>query len=228
MASYYRRFIPNFAIDAAPLNHLLRGDVNPKDKRKTLNWGEQQAKAVQTLKAALSSPPLLALPDFGKPFRLVTDGCAVGLAGSLSQAGPDGKEIPIAYASRATTKAEEKWSTTDLEAMAAVWAMETFRPFLLGRPFTLETDHQALVTVLNATANGKHVRWATRAMEYDFKIVHRKGKDNPVADALSRAPLPRENAPATSTTATSNPAPRRVLPGTSTWARFCPDKDGFS
>lgn len=183
MTGYYRKFIPHYAVNAFPLNELLRKDV-------AWRWGEEEERAFRYLIDTLASDRVLAPPNFDLPFLLQTDGCKKGFGAVLSQIHANGAERPIAFISRSTKETERNWSTTDLEAGAAVWACETFRHYLLGRNFTLITDHTALKQVLGSSKPGKHARWTLRLMEFAFEIVHRKGRLHANADAPSRYPLP--------------------------------------
>jgi hypothetical protein len=92
IASYYRKFIPNFSRIAAPLHALLKANMS-------FEWKEEQELAFQTLKDKLVSKPILQYPDFAKEFVLTTDASNDGLGAILSQ-GEIGKDLPIAYASR--------------------------------------------------------------------------------------------------------------------------------
>ncbi|KAE8951915.1 hypothetical protein PR002_g32825 [Phytophthora rubi] len=136
MAGYYRRFVPNFAEKAAPLTRLLRKGVE-------WSWGAPQQEAFECLKRVLTGRPLLAYPDFSKPFTLVTDASKVGLGAALTQDQGQGEQ-PVAYASKVNAKNVAQYGITDLECAAVIWAVKLFRPYLYGRKFRLVTDHAAL------------------------------------------------------------------------------------
>jgi hypothetical protein len=137
-------------------------------------------------KTLLTQSDILQYPDFEKPIVLTTDASNFALGAVLSQ-GPIGQDRPVAYASRTLTKTEERYSAIEKELLAIVWATQYFRPYLFGRRFTLFTDHQPLTYALNLkTPNTKLVKWRLQLLEYDFEIKHRPGKQNVVADALSR------------------------------------------
>ena len=133
LAGYYRRFIPDFAKIARPLHYLLQKEIK-------FMWGEAQENAFITLKQKLCSQPLLQYPDFNSPFVITTDVSDFALGGVLSQ-GPIGKDLPIAYTSRALVNAELNYTTTEKELLAIIHAVKQFRSYLYGRKFTLVTDH---------------------------------------------------------------------------------------
>lgn len=110
MTGFYRRFIRHYATIADPLNKLLRKDS-------LWRWDEACQEAFNILKQKLQSAPILAYPDFSKPFTLHTDASIIGLKAVLCQE-QDGKEQVIAYASRSVTKEERKWGITELECLA--------------------------------------------------------------------------------------------------------------
>jgi transposase InsO family protein len=181
MASWYRRFIPDFSRIAAPLNRLLKKGIR-------WEWTPEQDAAFDTLKNSLSVAPVLACPNFGKPFVLQTDAADTGLGVALTQY-IDGGDHVIAYASRSLTKPEQAYSTTEKECLAVVWGIEKMRPYLEGYRFTVLTDHQSLKwlqTIKDPT--GRLARWAIFLQQHDFDIRYRKGVLNRVADALSRQP----------------------------------------
>ena len=181
MVGYYRRFIPDFANKAHPIQQLTR-------VKSDFIWGTQQEEAFEALKNALVHPPVLAYPDPTKVQILTTDASGKGIGAILSQSadGSSEGEQVIAYASRALRGAETRYATTHVEALAIVAGMYHFRHYLRGRKFVLYTDHSALIYILNnPTPSPKISRWSAATMEYDFVAKHRKGEDNP-ADALSR------------------------------------------
>ena len=100
-----------------------------------------------------------------------------------------GKEFVVKYISLTLAEVERDWTTQEKEAFAMVWAFETYRPYIIGYTFTIETDHESLVWLKKATKPPKLVRWACRLAAFDFQIKHRPGKENSNADALSRLPV---------------------------------------
>ncbi|KAE9070650.1 hypothetical protein PF010_g26181 [Phytophthora fragariae] len=180
LAGFYRRFIAGFGTKAAPLTGLLR-------KSSAWEWGEKQTAAFEGLKQELTVRPLLAYPDFSRPFKLVTDASIVGLGAALMQDQGRGEQ-PIAFASKVNSPTVAKYDITDLECAAVVWAIKGFRPYLYGRRFELVTDHSALSWLMRSKdLTGLLHRWALQLQEYNFDITYRPGSINVVADALSRA-----------------------------------------
>ena len=187
LASYYRRFIKQFAKIAEPLRALTCKGVEFK-------WTTACQESMDQLKQMLVSSPVLAYPSFKKPFQLETDASVKGIGAVLSQQQDDQKFHPVAFASRSLTAAERNYSITELETLAVVWAVDHFHPYLYGNSVTIVTDHAAVRAVLQTSnPSGKHARWWTKVYGTgveDVKIVYRAGKLNQCADALSRAPLP--------------------------------------
>lgn len=178
MINYFRKYIPNFAQLAAPINQLRRKGVK-------FSWGESQQAAFDGLKKALSTAPVLGIPDFNLPFIVQTDASNVGVAAVLLQ--EQGERRPLAYASRALSVAEAKYSVYELEALAVLFALEKFKFYLEHARFRLETDNQALSWVLaRPRKTGRIARWAVRISAFQFDVVHIRGGQNQIADALSR------------------------------------------
>jgi len=191
LASYYRRFIRNFAQIAKPLTNLTRGEnaqVKANQSRKIpIRLNEKELKAFSSLKELLSSSDILIFPDFEKAFLLTTDASQHAIGAVLSQ-GELGKDNPIAYISRSLNKTEEHYATNEKEMLAIVWALENFRNYLYGaKKVKIITDHQPLTfTLSNKNNNAKLKRWKARIEEYNYELIYKPGSNNKVADALSR------------------------------------------
>ena len=175
-ASYYRKFIQNFAEIAAPLHALT-------EKTKSWQWTEQCEAAFSSLKGKLLRPPILSFPQFDRTFVVDTDASQEGIGAVLAH---EGHEQVIAYASRVLSKAEKQYCATML---ALVWAVKCFRPYLWGRRFIIRTDRNSLRWLQNfKDPQGQIARWLEILAEYDFTIQHRPGLKHSNADALSRLP----------------------------------------
>jgi ribonuclease HI len=188
LASYYRRFIKDFATIAKSLTNILKGEhgsvSSSRSKGVKICLDEEQREAFHRLRQILSSSDvILPYPDFGKPFELTTDASAKGLGAVLSQEGK-----PITMISRALTEGEANFATNEREMLAIVWALKKLRGYLYGiKNLTIFTDHQPLsFAVSDKNTNAKIKRWRAFIDEHNPKIVYRPGKENHVADALSR------------------------------------------
>lgn len=177
--NFYRKYIYDFGKIASPLYKLCKKDT-------TYEWNESTQKAFDILRQKLMSPPVLAFPNFDLDFVVVSDSSDVAAAAIL--ANKEGKnERPIQYFSRTFNDAQKKYSTVHKELLAAVWGITWFRNFLIGRPFYLIVDQKSLLYLIKGEYKNTRVhRWAIELMEYEFEIIHREGRLNYCADALSR------------------------------------------
>ena len=185
ICSYYRRFVDNFAEISKPLTVLTEKSV-------PFVWKDDQQEAFDLLKSKLTTTPVLAFPDASAHFLLDTDASNWGIGAVLSQV-IDGDEHVIAYGSRLLTKAELKYCTTRRELLAVVHFVKAYRHYLVGKPFTIRTDHSSLRWIRNLKEpEGQNARWLETLDTYDFTIIHRPGKKHQNADALSRrGPCPQ-------------------------------------
>ena len=162
------------------MNKLLK-------KSSKFKWEEKQQKAFETLKQKLMEEPILGYSDYEKPFILFTDASGTGLGVILSQKDETGKEIVIAYASRSLTPAKKNYTIIEQECLAIIWGIQHFHKYLATGHFTIVTDHSALKS-LRTIENpiGRRARWIMKLQQYDFEVIHRSGKSNKNADAMSR------------------------------------------
>ena len=168
------------------MNQLLKKDVK-------FIWSEKQQEAFELLKEKLCEESLLQRPDFAQPFILTTDASGFTIGGILSQ-GKIGKDKPIAYTSRSLNNFERKYDAYEKEALAIIYCVTYFRPYLYGRKLTLVTDHKPLIWFQNSKDPCSRVtRWKLKLAEYDFDVIYKAGKTNVNADALSRNPIDLEN-----------------------------------
>lgn len=176
LTGYYRKFIKNYSSIAAPIIKFLKKGVK-------INIDDPAfIDAFHKLKRIITSPPILSYPDFNKKFVLTTDASNVALGAVLSQ-----EDRPICYASRTLNDHEKNYSTIEKELLAIVWATGYFRPYLYGVKFLVRTDHQPLKWLSSLKEpNSRLIRWRIKLGEYDFDIEYVKGKENKVADFLSR------------------------------------------
>ena len=157
--------------------------------------------AFEHLKAACLQAPILAFPDFNKPFLLETDASGKGLGAVLSQKQTDGRYYPIAYASRIMNDTEQRYHSNKQEFLALKWAVtEQFHEYLspYGKnrnEFVVRTDNNPLTYIFSSTnLDAAGQRWVAQLASYNFSLEYQKGKDNTVADFLSRLEetLPKE------------------------------------
>ena len=129
--------------------------------------------------------------NYTRPFQLQTDWSQDGVGAVLIHYDEAGQEFVVAFASRSCNDAERNYSAYDGESLAAVWAVQHFRHYLIGSPFLLLTDHKALEwTMTTSRLTGRLARWSLILQEYDFKIKHTPGVANAVANCCSKFPLP--------------------------------------
>lgn len=180
LANFYRRFVRDYSRIALPLTELTKDAV-------PWQWGKEQQQAFEALKAALCSPPVLLIPDQSKPFVLNCDACQYAIGATLQQDHGNGLQ-PVAYFSAKMTDAERNYDVREQEFMALMRACLHWRHYLHGtQPFTLLTDHDSLKYHKSMpNLSGRLARWVEKMAEFDYKLQHIPGKDNVVADALSR------------------------------------------
>ena len=208
IASYYRRYIRDFTKRAAPLQKLITDDPNLGKKWKpgrkwkkkgteTFLWTDDCQSSFDNLKLALTTAPVLAFPDFTKPFKIEVDASHQGLGAVLSQKQDDDTDRVIAYASRGLRGAEKNmngYSSMKLELLTLKWAItEKFKDYLHNVPFIVYTDNNPLSYFMSTAKLGAtEQRWAAQLAQYDFKIKYRPGRENRNADSLSRRPQENE------------------------------------
>lgn len=181
-ANYYRRFVENFAGLTKPLTTLTKKTVE-------FAWSDDCEAAFQTLKQKLSSAPILKYPDFTKPFNIITDASDIACGGVLTQRYDD-MDMPVVYASKAFNKHEKNKPPIEKELLAVHYAITQFRPYIYGRHFTVYSDHKPLAYLYNLkNPSSRLSRIRLNLEEYDFEIIYIKGKDNVIADALSRVSI---------------------------------------
>ena len=180
LANFYRRFVQDFSKIAMPLTQLT-------GSTKTFEWGDKQRAAFEALKTALTTTPVLLIPDPAKPYTLNCDACDYALGATLQQDQGNGLQ-PVAYFSRKFKPAEMNYDTREKEFMALHDACLHWRQYLHSdEPFTLLSDHDSLKyhkTMPNLS--GRLARWIEHMAEFNYTIAHIAGVKNVVADALSR------------------------------------------
>lgn len=187
LASYYRKFIKDFAKITKPLTIHLRGELGMVKKNQStkmlINLDKAAIEALNKIKNALQEQVELFQPDFSKPFSLTTDASNFAIGAVLSQ-----NRQPIAFISRTLNETEQNYSTNEKELLAIVWSLQKLRNYLYGvANLTIYTDHQSLIfSISEKNPNAKLKRWKNLIEEYGAKLVYKPGHQNVVADALSR------------------------------------------
>jgi transposase InsO family protein len=178
----YRRFIREYGRIAKPLSNLTKKDT-------PFVFDQSCTTAFEKLKASLTSAPILTHYSPDRQSRLETDSSDGVVAGVFSQLTDDGQWHPVAYFSKTMAPAELNYDIHDKEMLAIIRALEQWRAQFEGLSSTLEifTDHRALeVFMTKRQLNGRQARWLDFLARFHFKIMYRPGKQNQVADALTR------------------------------------------
>ena len=187
MANYYRKFIRDFSDIAAPLTKLTGGKANDKKNKRQIAWNEEAEAAFIKLKEALAEKVTLSFPDLSKSFFLTTDASNIAIGGVLQQKDENNHLRPLTFFSRKLNQSEMNYSTIEKEALAIIYGLKINRSLCLGFPIIIHTDHRPLTWLLTtSSANSRIARWQMMVAEYDIQIKFIPGKENTVADCLSR------------------------------------------
>ena len=183
LAGYYRKFVPNYAHISSVLSDLLK-------KGSRFVWTQEADSAFLDLKSRLATQPVLRPPDYTLPFCLSVDASDLAVGATLFQM-VDGLEHPICFYSKKLDHHQKRYSTIEKEALSLVLAVRYFSVYFGTGVVTVYTDHNPLVFLQRmANHNQKLLRWSLELQQYNFNIVHRAGKDNLLADLLSRSAAP--------------------------------------
>ena len=182
-AGFYRRFIRDFSKIARPLCRLLEKDTK-------FYFDESYHNAFEEIKSKLVEAPIMEKPDWNREFEIMCDASDFAMGAVLGQ--KDEKVFKaIYYASKTFNEAQEKYSSTEKEMLAIVFACEKFRPYILGSHVVIHTDHASIKYLMaKKEAKPRLIRWVLLLQEFDLEIKDKKGCDNVIADHLSRVEKP--------------------------------------
>ncbi|XXG72658.1 hypothetical protein AAC387_Pa07g1707 [Persea americana] len=174
LATFYRRFIRNFSGITAPITDCL--------KKSEFKWTNAATRAFEQIKQKITEAPIPRVPDFEKVFEVACDASNVGIGSVLSQEGH-----PIAFHSETLSDSKCKYSPYALEFYALVQSIHHWRHYLIGREFVLYSDHESLKHLQSQHKMGANfAKWSTYIQEFTFTSRHKSGKENGIADVLSR------------------------------------------
>ncbi len=181
LLSYYRRFVKDFASLSAPLvPHTSK--VAP-DK---VSWTQELVNVFSKLCTPFSVSLSLVFPHRDDLYIVDSDASAMGIGGVLSVIRLD-EILPVAFFSRKTKNAEQRYSAQELEGLALYSTIKYFEFYLIGHHFLVRTDHKSLTQMMRNPQNNKRIlNWSLKLSDFDFTIEYRPGKENVVADCLSR------------------------------------------
>ncbi|XP_071739339.1 uncharacterized protein [Rutidosis leptorrhynchoides] len=174
LTGYYRKFIQNYGKIAQPLTEITKKD--------NFHWSLEQQSAFDELKRKMTEAPVLTLPDFSKPFEIECDASGRGIGAVLMQ-----NRKPISYFSKALSDKTLTKSAYEKEIMALALSIQHWRPYLIGREFTVFTDQKSLRHLMDQRiTTTDQQNWLAKLMGYQFNIFYKPGKENRAADSLSR------------------------------------------
>ena len=186
LCNYYRKFVKNYSKITVPLNELLQ-----KDRK--FKWEDKHQEAFEILKRALVTAPMIHYPDMNRTFILTTDASDTALGYILGQKGSDGRERVVCYGGRALRSEERKWGITDKECLAVYEGIMAYKQYLSHSKFDVITDHKSLKWLdKTKNSNSRLYRWSYELSQFQYNIIHRPGRVNQNADALSRREYPVE------------------------------------
>ena len=179
--------LAKFFSTAANLTEKLRPLLKEENQKKKLKnmklplkkfeWGDEYTVVFDAMKNAVANISKVNYHDANRETRVKCDASHSGLGATLEQQTDEGSWVPISFASRYLNIQEKKYSTNKLQLLAVVWTVDRYKHYLLGKTFTIATDHKALASALdgkqsNKTYKSRLTRWVDRLLPYQFEIVH--------------------------------------------------------
>ena len=181
--NFYYKYLENAVQTLEPIHNLLRKNV-------PFIWSETCDKAFQTVKKYLCSSPILGIYNFEKPVFIYTDASGEGFGAVLKQPKDNNELQPVAYFSKKLTPAQKKKKAIYLECLAIKEAIIYWQYWLIGREFTILTDHKPLENLkIKARTDEELGDLVYYFSQYNFKVTYNPGKENVEADSLSRNPV---------------------------------------
>lgn len=187
--NFYGKYMPHTSIVLDPLHNLLR-------KGQKFIWSEKCQESFETVKKHLCSKPILAIFDPNLPIRIYTDASMQGIGAVLKQTQQNGEEKPCAYFSKKLSDAQKKKKAIYLECLAIKEAIKYWQIWLIGKKFTVFSDHKPLEKMNIKSRTDEELGDLTHYLsQFEFDIIYSPGKYNIEADSLSRNPVlePSEN-----------------------------------
>jgi hypothetical protein len=174
LTGYYRKFFQHYGRIEAPLMTLTKKD--------DFSWTPEATKTFEQLKDVMCKAPILTTPEFTKTFIVECDTSGNGIGVVLMQEGR-----PLDFESQPLKGKDLHKPIYEKEMMEILHELKKWHPYLIGRNFKVKTDHDSIKYFLEQRLSSKEQqKWVTKILGYDFEIIYKKGKQNVVADALSR------------------------------------------
>ena len=188
VTGYWRRFIRDYSKIAEPLRPLL------KKGGRRLHFNQEQRRALEELQKRCVTAPVLAHPDFKKPFTIMSDGSGKGIGAVLMQENEQGQLTAVAYFSKALTPAQKNYAQCEIETLALLCALELWAPYFSGTTIRYMVDCEAVKYLLRPDSKytGRQLRWLLRLSSFDIDLQIKTSKQNVIADFLSRHPVRSE------------------------------------
>ena len=185
MVKYLKKFSPVLSELSEPLRRLCKSGVK-------WAWESEWQNAFEAIKQVITTLPVLAYFDKTKKHTIQCDAPKKGLGAVLLH-----ESKPVMYVSRALTETEQRYSNIERELLTIVFALERLNHYTFGRTITVQSDHQPLQSIWKksiVSASPRLQRLLLRLAHYDINIEFLQGKENVIADALSRVcPLQSNN-----------------------------------
>lgn len=180
LVNFYAKFSKELSDETLPLLELLRKHVRWK-------WTDNEQLAFEKVKNLFIEKVKLQFATLGKPFYLQCDASDKALGAVLYQLDDNNEEKPLAFASRTLKGGELNYFTTEKELLAIIWSLYKFIYYLFGAEIIIKTDHKALTFLHSCKLlNSRLMRWILMIQDFNIKLTYIVGKENVVADILSR------------------------------------------